>query len=318
MRAISPSPFSAADYHPVGQVPDLFALPGPDGTAVVKALRTAVDAGRRVMTELAGAAVSRHVAGEPLHLTPDESDRLAAAFAASTAAADLLGRARALRLAGRHRAATFSAADDGVSVFADLPGEGLPVLEPRAALDYFLKLVPRLGVDPERWAGEIGRKAFTLAVATERSLLERVQAGIAKVMAGQPPADPQGRGASPLTGAEVVQQALDAAGVTPKNPQYAEMCFRVNVMDSYNTAFDRELSDPDLQEMFPVWVYRGIDDSRAGDDHRPKFNRYYPASATFEEVRGPRIFNCRCCREPITAPQWVRLQAAGAKLENRW
>jgi hypothetical protein len=191
-------------------------------------------------------------------------------------------------------------------------------MEPRAALDYFLKLVPKLGVDPERWAGEIGRKAFTLAVATERSLLERVQSGLAKVMAGQPPPDPQGRGVAPLTGTEVVQQALDAAGVTPKNPQYAEMCFRSNVLDSYNTAFDQELADPDLQEIFPVWRYAIVDDSRTGDDHRPKGGKYFPASATFADVRGERVWNCRCCREPITAQQWVRLQAAGEKIEAHW
>lgn len=318
MRAISPPPFAADDDHPAGQAPKPFALPGPDGHAAVQALRTAVDAGRRVLSELATAAIERHQAGEPLHLTHDETDRLAAAFAASTAAADLLGRSRAVRLAERHRSAHFSATDDSTSVLADLPGEGLPVLEPRAALDYFLKLVPKLGIDPERWAGAIGRKAFTLAVATEKSLLERVQAGLAKIMAGQPIHDDQSRGASPLTGTEVVQQALDAAGVSSKNPQYADMCYRTNVLDSYSTAFDEELADPDLQDVFPAWVYRGIHDDRAGDDHRPKFDRYYPASATFADVRGERVWNCRCCREPITAAAWARLQAAGAKLEERW
>ena len=97
-----------------------------------------------------------------------------------------------------------------------------------------------------------------------------------------------------------------------------EMVFRTNVLDAFHTGMDRQLASPTMQDRFPVWQYLIIDDERTGDDHRPKGNRYYPSSASFAEVRGPRPWNCRCSKYPLTAEQWDDLQAQGAELETDW
>lgn len=62
--------------------------------------------------------------------------------------------------------------------------------------------------------------------------------------------------------------------------------------DAYHQGFAAELADPAMRELFPVWQYQIVDDDRTGDDHRPKGGLFYPATASFAEVRGPRIFNC--------------------------
>jgi hypothetical protein len=183
----------------------------------------------------------------------------------------------------------------------------IPLLPPEKALDYFAKLVPTLGVDPEVYGPLMKRRAFTLAVATDKVILENVQSIIRDSIA--------------KGNAEViadVQEVLDRAGVSPKNPQYAEMVTRTNTMDAYNQGHDEERMDPDVQEFFPVWRYDGIADERAGDDHRPKFGRYYPASASFADVRGERVYNCRCVATPIFRDNWAEAQKAGAKLETSW
>jgi hypothetical protein len=151
------------------------------------------------------------------------------------------------------------------------------------------------------------RRAFTLAVTTDETLLRKVQDVIADSMA-------TGNAATTAD----VQDILDRAGVSPSNPQYAEMVTRTNTMDAYNQGQDEERQDPDVIEAFPVWRYDGIEDGREGDDHRPKFGKYYPATASFAEVRGDRPFNCRCTATPIYIDDWRKLQKAGARVETSW
>ena len=113
-----------------------------------------------------------------------------------------------------------------------------------------------------------------------------------------------------------IQDELDAAGITPRNPQYAEMVYRTNMNDSYMQGFSAEMADPGVQRTFPVWQYLGIRDGRQGEDHEPHFDRYYHASQPFAEVRGPRVFNCRCSAAPVTKFEWADLQARGARAEG--
>jgi len=71
-----------------------------------------------------------------------------------------------------------------------------------------------------------------------------------------------------------------------------------------------------MAEMFPAWQYIGIRDGRQGKDHEPHFDKYYPSSAKFEQVRGPRVWNCRCCPAPISKYEWQRLQSSGVTLST--
>jgi len=132
-------------------------------------------------------------------------------------------------------------------------------------------------------------------------------------------------GMSDLNPVAAVNAALDAAGVSPRNPQYADMVVRTNMMSAYNDGATAELQDQDVIDEFPVWLYLGIKDGRQGKDHEPKFGRYYPSSASFADVRGPRTasfadvrgprtYNCRCTFAPIYRIEWQRLQAGGAKV----
>jgi hypothetical protein len=248
----------------------------------------------------------------PQKFNASELGRLISAFTASTGAAELLGRSQIAIQAGE-----FATVDHDPPVFERFASP-IPALTPLSALRYFLRLVPQLGIDPQRFGDRIERHAFTLAEATEKTVLQRVQSAIAHEMSGQRQTDPQSRGSQPLSPTERIQQALDASGISPKNPQYAEMAFRTNVMDSYHAGIDRELAQPEMQKMFPAWQYLGIRDGREGEDHRPKFGLFYPISASFNEVRGDRVWNCRCSKKAITKGAWSRLLNQGHQLESSW
>jgi hypothetical protein len=185
---------------------------------------------------------------------------------------------------------------------------GVPVtpLPPERAIRYFAGLVPSLQPDPERFGPALRRRAFTLAVATSESLARAIQEAILERL----------HSGDLATGPAAVRAILIAAGVHPANSQYAEMTFRTNTMDAFNAAAEEERMQPDVRATFPVWKYAGIEDGREGDDHRPHFGKYYPANVPFHQVRGERVFNCRCVPIPISKGQWRRLKADGARIAD--
>lgn len=280
------------------------ALAGKDGQQAGTLLRNSVARGRDTLLELSEAAVGRLLAkprpGAAKKLfTVAELREFADHLAACNATADLLGRSRIRRRAEAVVGGVKLFAEDVTpQCFADAPATPLP---PKRALDYFLSLVPSLGVDPKRFGPLHERSAFTLAEAAETVLLQKVQKAIAEsIQTGEAG-----------TGKQEVRRLLDAAGVGGKDHNYADMVYRTNVMDSYNAGAQRELSSGDMPDVFPVWKYLGIKDGRQGKDHEPQFDKFFESSRPFAEVRGPRIFNCRCSFSPVAFFEWQELQARG-------
>jgi len=279
------------------------AIAGPDGQAAIKLTERAMADGRAILESITRDAVMRKLeAGkaEGSLFTPDELALLAETIAASNATAELLGRYRIReQMQDTESTLRFIAFDA-----ADTPLRVKPI-PPEEALRYFRDLMPSLSEDPE-FDDRHRRTSFTLAENTGEVMLRAVQDAITEALA------------KGTTGTYAVQSILDAAGVTPRNPQYAEMVFRTNALDSYNTGYDDERQDPDVAEEFPVWQYEGIKDGRQGSDHAPHFGKYYPASVSFNEVRGDRPFNCRCTQRVVNRREWARLEAAGARAETEW
>jgi hypothetical protein len=292
---------------------------GPDGKRAAELLAAAREDGTRLFVDACEKAVGRLLAsGDPLAsgtlFEDEELEAIAEGLARAIASADLLGRARIRRRAemnekrfgmnkngaGGYKPAAIgdqtarSGDNPGISKFRDSAfaeadddpfhsfDEAIPPLPPRQALDYFNRLVPSLSPRVERYGPKLDRYAFTLAASADEVILERVKKAILESLE-------EGESATPN-----VEDILDEAGVSMRNPQYAELVVRTNVLDALNQGAQAELATPEMQEAFPVWEYLGILDDRTGDDHRPKIGKFYPASAAFHEVRGPRVFNCRC------------------------
>ncbi len=314
------------------------ALAGHDGLAAERLLDRNVKLGTATLGSIAEDAVRRLVkaiqdagAGEQVIIdglfTDEERNHLAAALAAACASADLLGRARIRRQLAMHRERdkdyeSFREVSELPTSFAGFP-ESLPPHTPLEALRYFLGLEPTLGVDPQVWGPAMERHAFTLAVATEKELLERVQDAIAgfltrdatkgktvatvtfKTPAGTKTLVPEAvttrtisgvevptvaeHGLTPsgyprtLSGKRVVQALLDEAGVAPDNAVYSEMVWRTNALDAYNTGATRAMQE--VADDFPAWKYNGIEDGRERPAHHVHFGKYFPVSVPFVTVR---------------------------------
>jgi hypothetical protein len=300
---VTPAPASRSGVPATGEV----ALAGQDGAALAKLLGQSKSYGVKVMAGLVAGAIKRFRGYGPL-LNHQELKQLAGAIAAVNSTAELLGRSRTRERADR--AAVFTTLADRppdvpFSTFADSPPGVLAT--PEDAVAFFMSRRPELGIDPHRFGTLQRRQAFTLAASTNLYLTQRIQKIIGDAIR-------ENRGAA-LAQAQV-RKALSDAGVSPKNPQYSDLVFRTNAMDSFQQgAFEEGQKEKDA---FPVWQYLGIEDGREGDDHRPKFNRYYPRTASFSEVRGARSFNCRCGLKWIDKHEWHDLTGRGERAEEKW
>ncbi|QVL32991.1 hypothetical protein KIH39_03485 [Telmatocola sphagniphila] len=143
--------------------------------------------------------------------------------------------------------------------FNEIPTfSGITPLPPVEAASYFQKLVPSLdNLNVRLFENQMRRQSMTLAAATEQTLIKKVQEAI------QTGLESGGKEASKFD----LNTILSEAGVTPKNPQYAGMVYRINAMDSYNAGLRAEYQAPDVKAFFPVWQYLGIEDGRQGSDH---------------------------------------------------
>lgn len=202
---------------------------------------------------------------------------------------------------GRHR----------LAVLRDAGAKTVGVMVPLDELPKWRELgAELLGGDPLRVTDDLRRHAFTMAAATDRQLLDQVQAKLAeRLQTGQ----------GLRLAAREIDQLIDDLGVSQKNPQYAEMVVRTNLMDAYNQGAQDELSHPDVIDTFPVWRYANPVDGRSRPHHAARDGNYYPSSVPFVAVRGPGIedaANCRCVPIPVDKWEWARLRAAGARIAD--
>lgn len=286
------------------------ALAGPDGTKARDLLRQAKEEGQRLLSEMVGRAVARL---DPSQLkttrrlfTPQELAELTNLLHTIHTTAELLGRAsvrlRARQAKFRDTAARFSDTPTDFTPFADtIP---LPPT-PQAALDYFKRLVPGLTAQAK---AQTPRKTFSVfALDADSRLLGLVKSVITEAL--------EGKQAKPETAVSDLLQGKESR-LRIGRDAYAEMVVRTNMMGAYTQGVTDEMQDENMKSIFPVWRYLGIRDGRQGKDHEPHFDKYYPSSKTFDEVRGKRVFSCRCCPAPIDAAEWVELQKRGARLSR--
>jgi hypothetical protein len=336
---------------PDGPAKQQVALAGPDGEAAATLLREAKRQGSQTLYHLSARALKRWMEtgqrGMGRLFDDAEMMELTRAFAATLATSDLLGRARIreqqedengrsissragednrhnLRRAGssdsrsqqngRSPAHGFDPAvqqyteqdlfTPAMRVFHSFADQApLKPFAPAKALAYFKRLVPSLDVHPERFGDLQQRKAFTLAHKTGLEMVKRVQDAITKAME---------------TGKNIngsaIDDILDNVGVGKQNDSYSEMCFRTNMQDSYQSGAIEELHHPDVINDFPAWQWLGIRDGRQRHSHEIHFDKYYPNTVTFHQVRdrnGYDGFNDRCNFRPVHKAEWQRLQEKG-------
>ena len=242
---------------------------------------------------------------------------LAQSITETNATANLLGRARvrerwaqALR---KHDPERFAELPPHVEMFDEPEPRNLKPMPPAKAVSYFRRLVPTIGVkEPERFGQLLQRNAFTLAVDVDAIVLDKIKGVIQTALE-------TGRGvrAAPAE----IENLLTSAGVSPRNPQYAEMVQRTNMMDAYAQGTQEEMRDPDVADVFPAWRYLAVKDARTRPHHAQHNERYFSNDTLFTEVRDAEAgkfdgYNCRCVQQPVDKWTWTDLQKRGARIST--
>lgn len=277
-------------------------------------LQQSIDAGGEVLRKLSRKAVGRLLASNhPWHVkthgqrlfTDDELLILAEELAAIRTTATLLARSLVAERGEKvRRRRVKESTDTGVSVGLT---EGLAsVLFPEDALAFFRALIPMLGLDPH-FLPDMRRSAFHLAVATDTELLSAVQDAISsRIESGQVG-----------TGPAAIDAILDAAGVSPRNPQYSDMVMRTNFLDATNNGYHEQLKRE--IDTFPTWRFSNPNDSRSRPKHAALNGKYFPSTVSIDQVRGATIAdkaNCRCVQVGIDKWSWADLKAGGARIAD--
>lgn len=277
---------------------------GPDGRDIYRLLNASVHKAAQFIAKVAAPAVERMTkTGTVGYLfTRKDLEDFSKELQDCVGIADLLGRATVhLRLAKAQQhdvtGVQFSEMPCGLAeTFAEAR---VRPMKPASALDYFKSLLPSMNLDVQRWGDSLRRRTFTVAEAANKVILKKIQSVITERL----------RTGDTSSGPHAIDDILRRSGCHPQNPQYAEMVFRTNLMDAHNVAAEEERME--MPDQFPAWRYDGIDDGRQGKDHEVHFGRFYEHDVPFAQVRGPRVFNCRCIPTPIYKGEWARLRARG-------
>jgi SPP1 gp7 family putative phage head morphogenesis protein len=143
-----------------------------------------------------------------------------------------------------------------------------------------------------------------VATAADEVLLQKVKDAILRRLA-------TGQG-----GAADVQDILDQAGVSTRNPYYSDAVTRTALTNAYAEGQDAEMATPALQELFPAWEYHAIKDGRERPHHGDRDGRLFPAGVRFTDVRGhdpDDTINCRCGHSPVS-----KFALRGRRVEEAW
>lgn len=270
------------------------------GDRIIDRMQATIDHGATLLNRITYRALERHGLNSTITriklYTAAELVEIGRSLAATIGAGELLGRARLLmayRKARLKQARAYAEADNKLPDY--LPDDIKAILTPKSAMEFFLELVPELGIDVKRWGENLERHAFTVAAATEDEVLSRIR----DIVIG-------GMGRGEPYGPQEIRKVLDRAGMLPSNPQYSEMVYRTNVMDAHAVGHDREMMEsPIMRETFPAWLYSAAVDEHSRKWHAARNDRMYSSNLPFSLVRGTKardVCNCRCV--PIDLDRW--------------
>lgn len=130
------------------------------------------------------------------------------------------------------------------------------------------------------------RTAFTMAGAVSSDMLELVHQELADAIA---------TGASLARFKSKIAAAFEEQGWTTPAPAHLETVFRTNTMGAYGEARFQAMTTPAAAEKRPYLMWVATKDDRTRDSHAAAHGKIMRADdATWDRVRPPAGFNCRC------------------------
>ena len=151
------------------------------------------------------------------------------------------------------------------------------------ALNFFKGKVPMTEAQFYKLGEEARIRAFTVANMASLDALKDIQNSLIKAIETG-----QGLGDWKKSMADVLKQ-WDISGWR------AETIYRTNLQTSYQVGRYEQMTDPDVLEMRPYWMYVAVMDERTRPEHAALNGKVFPADDPFwDHWYPPNGYNCRC------------------------
>lgn len=176
-----------------------------------------------------------------------------------------------------------------------MPSNGLIFEE---ALRYLENKIPMTADQFKRLQEEAKKKAFTVAEATRLDMVQDILDELKKVMR-------EGRTLQDFQ--KTIRSRMERKGWRGPNAYRMETIFRTNMQSAYQAGRYKQMTDPDVVEARPYWMYVAVRDGATRPNHQamngmvrryddPIWQVWYP----------PNGFNCRCKVIPLSTEAAAR------------
>jgi len=133
---------------------------------------------------------------------------------------------------------------------------------------------------------EARTQAFTVAGAASKRVVDTVKRELVRQVA---------KGAELRDFRKAVNERLESAGWTPRNPSHVETVFRTGAMSAYNGGRYQQQTQPQVLALRPLWQWISVADSRSRVTHKGAHRKVLRADDPWwRRAYPPSGFNCRC------------------------
>lgn len=176
-----------------------------------------------------------------------------------------------------------------------LEGKDLTFVE---AVKFFEGKMPLKLDDFIRIRDEYKTLAFTVSGYSQVKVIEKFQEELTKAIAS---------GETMKTFKDRMNDFLERKGYDRLTPFEADNIFRTNIQTAYNVGHYRQMTDPDVLEARPIWIYDAVNDSRTRPTHLGMDGRAFPADhPIWDTWYPPNGFRCRCIVRSLSRSQAAR------------
>ncbi len=174
------------------------------------------------------------------------------------------------------------------------------------ALRYFQSKIPLTERDFYRLAREARARAFTVSTEAGLDAIKEIKDSLTKaIQMGQ-------------TLAEWKKSIKDSLAQWGIDGWRAETIYRTNLQTAYQVGRYEQMTDPDLLEARPYWMYVAVMDAQTRPEHAALHGKVFPANDPFwDHWYPPNGFNCRC-RVISLSPEEVKRDKIKIEKGSDW
>lgn len=163
------------------------------------------------------------------------------------------------------------------------------------ALKYFGDKLPLSPDDFIQLSDKYKTAAFTVAGYTDVTMVKSFQDELYKAIEN---------GSTMMAFRKEMNSFLDRNGYKGLTPFQTENIFRTNVQTAYSVGHYEQMTDPDVMQARPIWVYDAVNDKRTRPTHLAMDGMAFSADhEIWDTWYPPNGFRCRCTVRSLTKAQ---------------